>query len=261
MGNSQHIDYRLLQQQTDDHPFPLLFCTISGAHLYGFPSADSDFDLRGTHILPWNQVLGLDYPDQTVEKMGTQTGLELDLVTHDIKKFMQLMLKNNGYVLEQLLSPLVVTTSEEHQELKSLAAHCLTRHHYHHYQGFARNQWQLFAKSDFQKIKPLLYVFRVLLTGIHLMRTGNIEANLAVLNAEPRIPLIDQLLAMKLGGAEHETFPDLNREDCENLFQQLQQELITAHQATHLPQAPTAKPALNDLLIRIRRKTIVSGED
>jgi hypothetical protein len=28
-------------------PFPLVFVTISGAHLYGFPSPDSDYDLRG----------------------------------------------------------------------------------------------------------------------------------------------------------------------------------------------------------------------
>jgi len=33
-------------------PQPLLFATISGAHLYGFPPPDSDFDLRGAHVLP-----------------------------------------------------------------------------------------------------------------------------------------------------------------------------------------------------------------
>jgi uncharacterized protein len=33
-------------------PYPLLLPTISGAHLYGFPSPDSDFDLRGAHVLP-----------------------------------------------------------------------------------------------------------------------------------------------------------------------------------------------------------------
>jgi uncharacterized protein len=39
-------DPRLLKQ-VKLHPYPLLFATISGAHLYGFPSPDSDFDLRG----------------------------------------------------------------------------------------------------------------------------------------------------------------------------------------------------------------------
>jgi len=33
-------------------PYPLLFATISGAHLYGFPSPDSDYDLRAAHVLP-----------------------------------------------------------------------------------------------------------------------------------------------------------------------------------------------------------------
>ena len=37
-------------------PYPLLFATISGAHLYGFPSPDSDFDLRGAHVLPLEKV-------------------------------------------------------------------------------------------------------------------------------------------------------------------------------------------------------------
>ena len=44
------LDPRLLRQ-VEQHPYPLLFVTISGAHLYGFPSPDSDFDLRGVHHL------------------------------------------------------------------------------------------------------------------------------------------------------------------------------------------------------------------
>jgi hypothetical protein len=34
-----------LPAAADEQPHPLLFVTISGAHLYGFPSPDSDFDL------------------------------------------------------------------------------------------------------------------------------------------------------------------------------------------------------------------------
>jgi predicted nucleotidyltransferase len=50
-------------------PYPLLFATISGAHLYGFPSPDSDFDLRGAHVLPLEAVVGLEVRDETVEQM------------------------------------------------------------------------------------------------------------------------------------------------------------------------------------------------
>jgi RNA repair pathway DNA polymerase beta family len=49
-------------------PYPLLFATISGAHLYGFPSPDSDFDLRGAHVLPLDAVVGLDVRDETVQQ-------------------------------------------------------------------------------------------------------------------------------------------------------------------------------------------------
>ena len=95
-----------LQRQIDVHPYPLLFATISGAHLYGFPSADSDVDLRGVHLLPLADVVGLNPGEETVEKSGIHNGLEIDLVTHDAKKFFAMMLKKNGYVLEQLLSGL-----------------------------------------------------------------------------------------------------------------------------------------------------------
>ena len=176
------IDDPRLHKQVTEHPYPLLFVTISGAHLYGFPSPDSDYDLRGVHLLPLEEIVGLKISHETVEKSGIHDGLEIDLVTHDAKKFFGLMLKKNGYVLEQLLSPLVVHTTPAHEELKGLAGACLTKHHAHHYLGFAATQWKLFEKETPPRVKPLLYVYRVLLTGIHLMRTGEVEANVVHLN-------------------------------------------------------------------------------
>src|SRR5687767_15375321 len=64
-----------------EHPYPLLFATISGAHLYGFPSPDSDFDLRGVHLLPVREVVGLKPLRETIEMTGDREGLEIDLVT------------------------------------------------------------------------------------------------------------------------------------------------------------------------------------
>jgi hypothetical protein len=101
-------------------PYPLLFATISGAHLYGFPSPDSDYDLRGVHVLPLDVVVGLEVRDETVEDSRVIDGLEMDIVSHDVKKFFGLLLKKNGYVLEQLYSPLVVHTTPEHEELKEI---------------------------------------------------------------------------------------------------------------------------------------------
>jgi len=82
-------------------PYPLLFATVSGAHLYGFPSPDSDWDLRGVHVLPPAEVVGLKEGPDTLTIEEKRDGFELDLVTHDVKKFFGLLLRRNGYVLEQ----------------------------------------------------------------------------------------------------------------------------------------------------------------
>src|SRR3954451_15406337 len=145
-GASITEDHRL-RAEVVEHPYPLIFATISGAHLYGFPSPDSDYDLRGCHVLPVREVVGLDTGRETIEIAKNEPGLELDLVTHDARKFFGLLLKKNGYVLEQLFSPLVVHTTPEHHELKDIARGCMTKHHSHHYFGFAETQWRLFDKE------------------------------------------------------------------------------------------------------------------
>jgi len=247
------IDARL-QRIVAAQPYPLLFATISGAHLYGFPSPDSDFDLRGAHVLPIEKVVGLDVHDETVEDSRVIEGLEMDIVSHDVKQFLGLLLKKNGYLLEQLFSPLVVHTTPEHDELKAIARGCITKHHSHHYFGFAETQWKLFLKDSPRRVKPLLYVYRVLLTGIHLMRTGEVEANLVKLNEAFRLPYISGLVARKLAGPEKSKLEDADVAFHESEYQRLRGELQAAHDASRLSELPSedTRTALNDLLVRIR---------
>ena len=176
-------------------PYPLLFATISGAHLYGFPSPDSDFDLRGVHVLPLEKVVGLDVRDETVQDSRVIEKLEMDIVSREVRKFFGLLLKKNGHVLEQLFLPLIIHTTPEREEWKAICAFksgeddipfpepggfiagdVITKHHAHQYSGFAETQWNLLLKESPRRVKPLLYVYRVLLTGIHLTRTGVIES-------------------------------------------------------------------------------------
>lgn len=248
------LDSRV-EQQVVEHPFPLLFATISGAHLYGFPSPDSDYDIRGAHLIPLAEAVSL-WPDKhdTVAISGVRDGLEIDLVTHDIRKFFGLMLKKNGYVMEQVFSPLIVRTTPEHDELKAIAKQCLTRHHVHHYQGFVTTQWKLFEKESPRRVKPLLYVYRVLLTGIHLMRSGEVEANLVTLNEEYRLPQVPDLIARKLSGPELSTLPNTDFAFHESECQRLRTLLDEAAAASHLPESPKGGASLNDLLVRQRLK-------
>jgi predicted nucleotidyltransferase len=241
-----------LREAAASHRYPLLFATVSGAHLYGFPSPDSDYDLRGAHVLPPREVVGLDTGPETLEVSRRDGGLELDFVTHDVKKFIGLLLKRNGYVLEQLLSPLVVHTTPGHEELKALAPACLTRHHSHHYLGFARTQWRLFDRERPRRVKPLLYVYRVLLTGIHLMRSGGVQANLVRLDEDFRLPYLPDLIARKVAGAEGALLEDADVAFHQGEYERLTRELEAASEASHLPERPSARPALNDLLVRLR---------
>lgn len=234
--------------------YPHIFVTVSGAHLYGFPSADSDYDLRGVHVLPVNSIAGLDTGPDTIEISERRDGLDADIVSHDAKKFFLMLLKRNGYVLEQLTSPLKVVTTPEHEELLALVPALLTRHHSHHYLGFAETQWHLFSKEKHKRAKPLLYTFRVLLTGIHLMRSRKVEANLLNLNSSFRLPYLEDLIDKKVSGREKE---ELSDKDCgfyEKEYKRLFAMLETAAAGTDLPDQPSARSALHDLLIRLRNK-------
>ena len=246
------MPFELLRQEVARHPYPLLFATFSGAHLYGFPSPDSDFDLRGVHVLPPREVVGLLPLRETIESTGWREGLEIDLVTHDAKKFFNMVLKRNGYVLEQLFSPLTVVTTPEHEELKSIASLCITRWHHHHYLGFAANQWRMFEQEDPPRVKPLLYVLRVLLTGIHLMRTGEVQANLPTLNEHFQLSYIPDLIARKTEGAEKSRIENPEREFYRSEYLRLSTELEQAGANSSLRSEPEGLTALNDLLIRLR---------
>jgi predicted nucleotidyltransferase len=242
----------LLDRVIDEQPFPHLFVTLSGSHLYGFDSPDSDFDVRACHVLPSLEVVGLKMGPETIDASSVRDGVEIDFVSHDAAKFFKLMLGRNGYVLEQLYSPLVLRGGETHDRLKAIGHTCVTRHHAHHYLGFARNQWQLFRKEDPPRLKPLLYTYRVLLTGIHLMRSGTVEADLGRLNETFRIPYLDDLIARKRESTEAATVEDAGSGVHAVEYDRLTAELEQAYAASTLPDAPSAHDALHDLLVELR---------
>lgn len=247
----RQLDVAELRDIMGEQPYRLLFATVSGAHLYGFPSRDSDVDLRGVHVLPAAEVVGLRTGPETLDRTWFENEAEVDLVTHDLAKFARLMLRRNGYVLEQVLSPLVVISTPEHDELVALAKDCVTKWHAHHYRGFANTQWDFFGKNH--ELKPLLYTFRVLLTGINLMRTGVVQADLRELEQElPEAPpYLPDLMAAK-SEAEHGPLEGPAGERIAEDVARLRAALDEAEAVTDLPDRPTAEPALNDLLIRVR---------
>lgn len=246
----QAMNDQLIRSVLNRQPYPLLFGSISGSHLYGFPSYDSDYDIRGAHILPLEKVVGLYSERETVEYKETVNDVEIDLVTHDIKKYFELLLKRNGNILEQIFSPMIQRDTAYFDELREIASGCITSNHGHAYRGYAQKIWKSFEKQ--KRLKPLLYVFRVLLSGVHLMETGEVESNIMRLNHRYRLPYLSDLIALKLQGSEDTLLEDLDLDFYGREYRRLVRKLDDARMASNLPDEPRGKPELHDLLIRLR---------
>jgi hypothetical protein len=94
----------------------------------------------------------------------------------------------------------------------------------------------------------------VILTGIHLMRTGRVEANLIRLNEEFNLSYVPELIARKMAGPEASTLEasELGLHEAE--YGRLLARLEAAAADSKLPGEPVCRDALNDLLVRIRIK-------
>jgi uncharacterized protein len=227
-----------------------LFATISGAHLYGFPSVDSDVDVRGCFRVPLADVIGLVCPPETVDPKAVLAGREVEAVFHEVGKYLRLLLKHNGYVLEQIFSPLVVTGQVFLDRLRPLAARCVTKTCYHHYRGFLNTQRKLLDKEPLKKAKTLLYAYRVVLTGIHLLRTGKVEAYLPMLNEEFHLPFIPDLIARKTS-AEFGHLTDIDYAFHVEQLDRLERVMMTEFERCTLP-ADTPMDDVHRFLVELR---------
>jgi hypothetical protein len=91
-----------------------------------------------------------------------------------------------------------------------------------------------------------------LLTGIHLMQTGEVEANLVTLNERFSLSYIPELVERKLSGTEHGTLDDADVDFYEREYTRLVTLLESARDTSPLPEMTACKPALNELLLKVR---------
>lgn len=76
----------------------ILFEAISGSRAYGTNLPHSDTDLKGVFVLPESQFFGLEYVPQVANDTN-------DEVFYELRRFVELLLKNNPTVLELLGTP------------------------------------------------------------------------------------------------------------------------------------------------------------
>lgn len=242
-----------LAQFLAGHPHPLLYATVHGSRLYGFDTPESDWDLRGCHVLPVEQVLGLQGGPETVTRKREAAGAGVELVTHEVKKVFRLLLRSNGNVLEEVLSPLVLATGDFHTELKDIVGQCVSRKHAGHYLGMASQALSVLQKPGKGRVKYALHLYRALLTGIHLMETGDLECSLPALNCRARFSHVDELLGRRAAGPGEQGLTGEEIAFMAGEFNRLMLELKEATDRSSLPAQAQGGARLNDLLVRIRR--------
>ncbi len=171
---------------------------LSGAHAYGFPSPDSDLDLKCVHIAPTQDLVGLVPRPGGAEVMTVEEGVEIDYGSNELGEVLRGVLKGNGNYLERLLGELVLAADVLRLlELRPLVKATLSRRVIRHYGGFAGAQ--LRAAEVAPGVKKVLYVLRTARTGLHLLRAGELVTDLTVLAAEYG-PDLGELLARKQAG-------------------------------------------------------------
>jgi hypothetical protein len=84
------------------------------------------------------------------------------------------------------------------------------------------------------------------------MQTGQVVANIQVLNERFGLAEVDELVARKRAGAEAMLLGERELGRYAELLDRLEAELQEAHDASELPDEPTATAALEDFVVRVR---------
>jgi uncharacterized protein len=222
---------------------------LSGAHAYGFPSPDSDLDLKCVHIAPARDLLGLESVPPTFDRAEVIEGVEIDYTANEVAHVLRGILAGNGNFLERILGATVVYASPSLATLRPLARASISRRFHRHYRGFARQQLSALEKEP--TVKHLLYVLRTALTGAHLLETGELIIDLRPLIARFEMPEVAALIERKRAGervhADAETIARFR-----TFADRALRALDDAHATSSLPEIAPNEDELETWLVELR---------
>jgi predicted nucleotidyltransferase len=153
-----------LSQIEQEEQVHIFYACESGSRAWGFPSADSDYDVRFLYLRPKNWYLSIDVEVKrdVIERPITD---DLDLSGWDLRKALKLLRKSNPPLLEWFSSPIIYReNSIITGKLKSLVPEfysplACAKHYLHMAQGNYRE----YLRGDQIRVKKYFYVLRPLL--------------------------------------------------------------------------------------------------
>ena len=139
----------------------ILHCVESGSRAWGFPSPDSDYDVRFVYVRPKEYYLRLDKTRDVIEWQLDET---LDINGWDLQKMLRLLHSSNPTVFEWKNSPIVYKTSDAWKSISGAVDDCFNaKSGIYHYVNMAKTNCRDYLKCDIVKLKKYFYVLRPLL--------------------------------------------------------------------------------------------------
>ncbi|MCG5250684.1 nucleotidyltransferase domain-containing protein [Brevibacillus agri] len=211
----QELIRQKLLEIEKEHELKVLFAVESGSRAWGFPSQDSDYDVRFVYVKKPEWYLSIDDKRDVVELPIDET---LDISGWDIRKALKLFRKSNPALHEWLASGIVYRDElgfraeliQMRNELFSPKTALL------HYLSMANGNYRKDLQGDHVRIKKYFYVLRPILAceWIEKYRTNppllfqQLVAEL-VTDADLRRE-IDELLHRKMEGDELDLEPRID---------------------------------------------------
>lgn len=232
-----------------------LVIALSGGHAYGFPSPDSDLDLKAVHVAPTESLLGLSpQASNAPDRIEIIDGVEVDYSSNELQPVLVGILQGNGNFIERILTRFIMRSSPDHASLRELVARSLSRKLHRHYRGFATGQLREWEKDGFRSAKKLLYVLRTTLTGTHALLTGAIETDVTLLLDEHGFTAARELVEAKRRGERSELPAEIAerwRKEVVRAFDVLDDALARSS----LPEEPRNAREIEAWLLDLRRRS------
>ena len=209
-----HIVRQLAQIEQEEH-IRIIYACESGSRAWGFPSQDSDYDVRFIYVRPLEWYLSIDDQRDVIERPISD---QLDMSGWDIRKALKLFRKSNPPLLEWLQSPIQYkeqySVAEQIRSLSPLTfspKSCL-----YHYLNMAKGNFRDYLQGEQVKIKKYFYVLRPLLACGWIERNESMPPMAFEELVDTLIPAdtslyteIQELLRRKKAGDEMDMEPQL----------------------------------------------------
>lgn len=162
-----------IEQLEKDNNIRVLFACESGSRAWGFPSPNSDYDVRFIYVRPTDWYLSiLEQPDV----VDLPVNEVLDINGWDIKKTLKLLIKSNAVVFEWMQSPIVYKQNETFiSEFRQIAPASFSPiAAMHHYLNMSKKKYEECLAEEDVKLKHLMYCLRAVLSGLWIARKKDV---------------------------------------------------------------------------------------